>query len=82
MKRTKNVVDNRETNSFSKEIDYNKISDFDIQKIKDAFYGTMDNLCKLTESLEKTGICSEQKIAQKALSIMKKSVLEHLWMKF
>jgi hypothetical protein len=80
MKRTK-TVDNKEPNSF-KEINFKKLSDCDIQNIKDAFYGTMDSLCKLTESLEKTSISSEQKIAQKALSIMKKSTLEHLWMKF
>jgi hypothetical protein len=81
MKRTK-AVDNKEPNSVFNEIDLKNLNNFDIQNIKDAFYGTMDNLCKLTESLEKTGICSEQKIAQKALSIMKKSSLEHLWMKF
>lgn len=59
---------------------YLSMNDNDIELIKDAFYRTMDGLNKLVEMLDKTDMCSEQKIAQNALKSMKESALEHLWM--
>jgi hypothetical protein len=53
-----------------------------INRIKDGFYRTMDGLHELLDLLGKTNMSTELKIAQQALKTMKKSNLEHLWMKF
>lgn len=80
MKKKAREVDKNKTGYFTKDMIRQKLNDDDITMIKDAFYRTMDGLNKLVETLEYTDLCSEHKNAQKALKIMDKINLEHLWM--
>lgn len=80
MKRAAGVNVKNKTGYLSKDMTRQKLDDNDIELIKDAFYRTMDGLNKLVEMLDKTDMCSGQKIAQNALNSMKESALEHLWM--